>query len=342
MTANTAALTAEGLTKQFGGLTAVDDVTFSVERGKVVGFVGPNGSGKSTTIRILLGLLRPTVGTGTVLGHSIDHPDRFANSVGALIEGPAFVGSLSGRDNLRSLAALRQLRPSRVDEVVRIVGLDGRDRDKVSSYSLGMKQRLGIAAALLPDPELLVLDEPTNGLDPAGIVEIRSLLRRLVDEDGRTVVVSSHLLGEIQAACDDLVVIRFGQLLYSGSLDELMASASAHVSAVPNDRADVDHLAALYRSQGWGVDRIGDELRVAMPPSQAAVANYVAVEAGIYLRALTPVTESLEDVFLRLTGSSDGELAEARSRQAGVDADTASNPSPNPTSPSPTERKVLI
>ena len=172
-------ITADHLTRTFGDFTAVDDVTFELPAGGVVGFVGPNGSGKSTTIRVLLGLIAASGGTGTVLGESIEHPERFAHRVGALIEGPTFVGSLTAWDNLRSLAALRGLPKRRIHEVLDIVGLSGREHDRASTFSLGMKQRLGIAAALLPDPELLVLDEPTNGLDPAGIVEIRSLLKSL-------------------------------------------------------------------------------------------------------------------------------------------------------------------
>jgi ABC-type Na+ transport system ATPase subunit NatA len=182
-----AALTADGLTRRFGDRVAADGLTFEIPSGGLVGFVGPNGSGKSTTIRMLLGLISPSAGTGTVLGEPIERPERFADRVGALIENPAFLGSLSGRDNLRSFAALRALPPGRVDAVLETVRLNGRGDDKASSYSLGMKQRLGIAAALLPDPDLLVLDEPTNGLDPAGIVEIRELLKGLV-AGGRTVV----------------------------------------------------------------------------------------------------------------------------------------------------------
>jgi ABC-2 type transport system ATP-binding protein len=178
----------------------------------VIGLVGPNGSGKSTLIRMLLGLIRPTSGTATVLGLPITSPAKYAGRVGALVESPAFVSGLSARANLVSLARLRRLPLSRVDEVLSIVGLTGRDKESVGNFSLGMKQRLGIAAALLPDPELLVLDEPTNGLDPAGIVEIRGLLRSL-GEAGRTVVVASHLLAEVQLACDYLVVVRFGELI---------------------------------------------------------------------------------------------------------------------------------
>ena len=308
------ALTATGLTKRFGDLTALDDITLEVPLGGVVGFVGPNGSGKSTFIRTLLGLLSPTSGTATVLGHPIEHAERFAQDVGALIENPAFVGSISARDNLRSLAALRRLPMRRVDEVLDVVGLIGREDDKASTYSLGMKQRLGIAAALLSDPQLLMLDEPTNGLDPAGIVEIRALLRRLAAE-GRTVIVSSHLLGEIQAACDELVVIRFGQLVYSGGLADLMDRASEHVLATPEHVDDLGRLAIAYRYQGWDVEQEGSSLTIRTAATHAARINALAIEHGIVLRALTPVQQSLEDVFLDMTGSTDAELAAARGEQ---------------------------
>ena len=244
------ALSVDGLTRRFGDLVAVNSLTFEVPVGGVVGFVGPNGSGKSTTIRILLGLIAASSGTGTVLGEPIEHPERFAGRVGALIEAPAFVGSLTGRDNLRSLAALRGVPGKRIDEVLQVVGLAGRENDKASTYSLGMKQRLGIAAALLPDPELLVLDEPTNGLDPAGIVEIRELLRSLAT-GGRTVVVSSHLLGEIQAMVENLVVIRFGELMYSGSLEGLMEKATERVVAAPELESDMPRLVEVVTAGGW-------------------------------------------------------------------------------------------
>src|SRR5215469_13152599 len=244
------ALSVDGLTRRFGDLVALNDLTFEVPAGGVVGFVGPNGSGKSTTIRVLLGLIAPSEGTGTVLGAPIEHPERFAGRVGALIDSPAFVGSLSGRDNLRSLAALRGVPGKRIDEVLQIVGLAGRENDKASTYSLGMKQRLAIAAALLPDPELLVLDEPTNGLDPAGIVEIRELLKGLA-AGGRTVVVSSHLLAEIQAMVDNLVVIRSGKLLYSGSLEGLMEKATERVVAAPELESDMPRLVEVVEANGW-------------------------------------------------------------------------------------------
>jgi ABC-2 type transport system ATP-binding protein len=308
------ALTADRLTRRFGDLVAVNDLTFEVPAGGLVGFVGPNGSGKSTTIRVLLGLIAATSGTGTVLGEPIEHPERFAGRVGALIDSPAFVGSLTGRDNLRSLAALRGLPASRIDAVIHTVGLTGRDRDRASTYSLGMKQRLSIAAALLPDPELLVLDEPTNGLDPAGIVEIRTLLKTFA-ADGRTVVVSTHLLTEIQAMADELVIIRFGKLLYAGSLDGLMSQAAGRVIAAPELASDMPRLIALIEARGWSWEPAGDEVIIGMPADQSADLNRAANDAGFVLRALAPQQATLETVFLDLTGSTDAELSERRSEQ---------------------------
>jgi len=307
-------ITAEHLTRRFGDLTAVDDLTFDLPAGGVVGFVGPNGSGKSTTIRVLLGLIAASGGTGTVLGESIEHPERFAHRVGALIEGPTFVGSLTAWDNLRSLAALRGLPKKRIREVLDIVGLSGREHDKASTFSLGMKQRLGIAAALLPDPELLVLDEPTNGLDPAGIVEIRSLLKSLAD-GRRTVVVSSHLMSEIQAIADDLVVIRFGKLLYSGSLDGLMDDAVERVIAEPEHRSDLPRLLNAIEAQGWSHGSTGGIVSIELPADRSADVDRLARTTGINLRQLTPQRDNLEDLFLRLTGSSDAELTAERSDQ---------------------------
>jgi ABC-2 type transport system ATP-binding protein len=307
-------ITADHLTRTFGDLTAVDDLTFDLPAGGIVGFVGPNGSGKSTTIRVLLGLIAASDGTGTVLGESIEHPERFAHRVGALIEGPTFVGSLTAWDNLRSLAALRGLPKKRIREVLDIVGLSGREHDKASTFSLGMKQRLGIAAALLPDPELLVLDEPTNGLDPAGIVEIRSLLKSLAD-GRRTVVVSSHLMSEIQAIADDLVVIRFGKLLYSGSLDGLMDDAVERVIAEPEHRSDLARLLNAIEAQGWSHGSTGGIVSIELPADRSADVDRLARTTGINLRQLTPQRDNLEDLFLHLTGSSDAELTAERSDQ---------------------------
>jgi ABC-2 type transport system ATP-binding protein len=314
MGGDVAALTADRLTRRFGDLVAVNELSFEVPGGCLVGFVGPNGSGKSTTIRVLLGLIAASSGTGTVLGEPIEHPERFAGRVGALIENPAIVGSLTGRDNLRSLAALRGLPASRIDAVIETVGLTGRDGDRASTYSLGMKQRLGIAAALLPDPELLVLDEPTNGLDPAGIVEIRTLLKSLA-AGGRTVVVSSHLLAEIQTMADELVIIRLGRLVYAGSLAGLMSRAVERVIAAPELAEDMPRLIGLVEARGWSWELADDQLTVAMPAERSADLNRAAADAGVVLRVVSPRQDTLEQVFLDLTGATDAELSEGRSEQ---------------------------
>ncbi|HEY6745936.1 MAG TPA: ATP-binding cassette domain-containing protein, partial [Mycobacteriales bacterium] len=285
-------------------------------RGGVIGLVGPNGSGKSTLIRMLLGLVRPTSGSAEVLGHPITRPQAYAGQVGALIESPAFIPGLSARANLLSLARLRRLPSSRVDEVLDAVGLTGRDREPVRRFSLGMKQRLGIAAALLPDPQVLILDEPTNGLDPAGIVEIRALLHRL-GSAGRTVIVSSHLLSEIESVCTHLVVIRFGALLFNGPIGELLARAASHVDVAPEHPADLDALAAALSAAGWAVTADGPaRLRVAADAPDAARINRDAAAAGITLAALAVDRDGLEAIFLDMTGRDDGELSGSRAAAA--------------------------
>ena len=297
-----------GLTRRFGPITAVDRLSVDLPASGVIGLVGPNGAGKSTLIRMLLGLVRPTAGSATVLGAPISSPARYASRVGALVEGPAFVPGLSARANLVSLARLRGLRLDRVDEVLSFVGLTGRDREPARSFSLGMKQRLGIAAALLPDPELLILDEPTNGLDPAGIVEIRGLLRSL-GQAGRTVIVSSHLLAEVEAMCDHVVVIRLGGLVFSGPMSELLARTRAHIDVCAEHDDDTDRLRAALTDAGWAVSTSDTVLRVATDATRAADLNRAAAAAGVTLSRLVVVQDSLEDIFLAMTGPSDGELA---------------------------------
>ena len=317
-------ITTDALTRSFGTLVAVDDLDLELPSGGVVGLVGPNGSGKSTLIRMLLGLVAPSGGSATVLGRGIDDPTTYAAEVGALIEGPAFVPGLSARTNLASLAALRGLPRSRVDEVLDVVGLAGRGNEPVRRFSLGMKQRLGIAAALLPDPALLILDEPTNGLDPAGIVEIRTLLRQLGSE-GRTVVVSSHLMSEIETICTYVVVVRFGVLVFSGPMSELMRRATTSVAVAPEDASDRGALRDVLEGHGWSVSAEEPTLRVVAGEADAALINRQAAAAGITLSSLAVHRDSLEAVFLAMTGTDDGELADARGaalrggvRQAGV------------------------
>ena len=304
-------VTTSGLTRRFGSITALDGVTVELPAGGVIGLVGPNGSGKSTLIRTLLGLIRPTSGEATVLGSSIREPRAYASRVGVLIESPAFIAALSARANLVSLAQLRGLPGSRVDDVLGEVGLLGRDREPVRRFSLGMKQRLGIAAALLPDPELLILDEPTNGLDPAGIVEIRELLREL-GRNGRTVIVSSHLLSELEAICDHLVIIRFGKLVFDGPMSEMLGRTREHVDVAAEHEADTSRLADMLTAAGWRLTPAEDGLRVAAAADRAADLNRLASSAGITLRRLVFAQDSLEQIFLEMTGPSGGELATDR------------------------------
>ncbi len=305
-------VTTAGLTRRFGSLTAVDRLTLEIPASGVVGLVGPNGSGKSTLIRMLLGLVAPSEGSASVLGQPLTAPTRYLGRVGALVEGPAFVPGLSGRANLTALARLRGLPTARVATVLQTVGLAGRDREPVKRYSLGMKQRLGIAAALLPDPELLVLDEPTNGLDPSGIVEIRALLARL-GRSGRTVIVSSHLLAEIEAVCDHVIVIRFGTLVYAGSMAQLLTRTRRYVDVRPEHDRDADRLRQVLEAAGWRTgDTDGAGLRVLAGPGDAAAINRTASAAGMTLSMLAAGGDNLEQIFLAMTGRDDQELSAAR------------------------------
>jgi ABC-2 type transport system ATP-binding protein len=241
------ALSTEGLTKRYGRRLAVDGLSLEVPTGVVAGFIGPNGAGKTTTMAMLLGLVAPTAGSGTVLGASLDEPASYLGRVGALIEAPAFWPGLTGVENLRVLTTLGGHDPSRIPEVLTLVGLKARGKDRFGQYSFGMKQRLGIAAALLGDPELLVLDEPTNGLDPAGINEIRRFILELADGK-RTVLVSSHILSELEHVCDWLIVIDEGALVYQGPTEEFFGQAPAVIALAPEHLGDLDRLVTLARA----------------------------------------------------------------------------------------------
>ena len=294
------AIQVSGLTKRYGRTLAVDALTFRIPRGGVVGFVGPNGAGKTTTIRVLMGLIRPTAGDAFVLGNPVSHPETYLSRVGALIESPAFYPALSGRRNLRALAILGRHDRAKVDELLELVGLGERGDDAYGRYSLGMKQRLGIAAALLPDPELLILDEPTNGLDPAGIREIRALLRGIGDS-GMTVFVSSHLLAEVQRMCDSLLILRKGRLIFTGTVDELLIHRTGIV-AVPADPRLRDALIALCRSAGYDATEQPGGVVVHAPSDWASALNESAMREGIILRELRSQSGDLEETVLAMTG----------------------------------------
>jgi ABC-2 type transport system ATP-binding protein len=290
-----------GLTKRYGdAIVAVDDLALRVRRGEVYGFLGPNGAGKTTTLRMLLGLVRPTSGVVAVLGEPPGSPAGLAR-VGSLVEAPAFYPYLSGRDNLRVLARYAGVGEARVDAVLAQVELSARGGDRSATYSLGMKQRLGVAAALLKDPELLILDEPTNGLDPAGMAEMRAFIRSL-GEGGRTVVLSSHQMGEVEQVCDRVGVIRDGSLVAEGTVEELRGRASLRVRAQPIEEA-ARLIAGLPEVED--VARRDGLLDVTVEVSRAPAINRALVEAGIAVSELHAEKASLEDVFLELTAGED-------------------------------------
>ncbi len=285
------------LTKRYGSrIVAVDGVNLMVRRGEVYGFLGPNGAGKTTTMRMLLGLIRPTSGTASVLGRPPGHPESLAR-VGALIESPAFYPYLSGRDNLRVMARYAGVPKTGIEAALETVDLAERARDKFSTYSLGMKQRLGVAAALLKDPELLILDEPTNGLDPAGMADMRALIRRLGSGE-RTVLLSSHQLGEVEQICDRVGVISAGCLIAESTVEELRGKGALLVGAKPLDRAR-EHVEQLLGAER--VEVLDGTLRLDTDLAAAGRINRELVGAGVEVTELRPIERTLEEVFLEMT-----------------------------------------
>jgi len=293
-------LRTRGLVKKFGALTAVDQLDLEVQRGEVVGLLGPNGAGKSTTIGMILGLVRPTAGTAEVMGRDVwhDRQNALAGS-GAIVETPAFYPYLSGRDNLTALALIRGGGAhARIDPLLERVGLTARARSKYRTYSLGMKQRLGIASTLLSDPPLVILDEPANGLDPAGQKEIRELVRELAKEE-HGVLLASHLLYEVEQICDRVLVINKGKLIASGTIAEVTAGAGM-IEVTVNDPA---RAAAALRGLPGVTDVRETEtgVKITAEPTRGADVNRVLAAAGIYASAIVPHKSSLEDVFLDIT-----------------------------------------
>jgi ABC-2 type transport system ATP-binding protein len=297
-----AAVALRGLTKRFRRQLAVDDLSFDVPAGQVVGFLGPNGSGKSTTMRMIVGLTAPTAGSAHVLGvpfHALDDPGR---TVGSIVDGVEYHPSRRAIDELRISATTMGLPRGRCEEVLELVGLSDAAGKRVGQYSLGMRQRLGIAQALLGDPQVLLLDEPANGLDPEGIRWVRALLRRLADE-GRAVLVSSHLISEVSRLADDVVVIRRGAFVTQGSVAELTAAASGTAAVVVASLDDVT-LAARLRDLGAEVSADGPTLH--LTGLAAADVGRAALDAGVAVTELRTVALELEDVFLELTTDDGG------------------------------------
>ncbi|MGD9571416.1 MAG: ABC transporter ATP-binding protein [Thermoleophilia bacterium] len=309
----TSLATFQNLARSYGGRAVVDDLSFDVTEGSVTGLLGPNGAGKTTSIRMLLGLTRPSGGSVALLGEKPGAPGfaGAARQVGSLIEGPALYGRATARQNMRIEAAARGLDQgtARVDDLLAFVGLADRADTKAGQFSLGMKQRLGLALALIGSPRLVVLDEPTNGLDPGGIVEIRHLIARL-PERGTTVLVSSHLLSEVQLMCDRATIIHKGRLVAQGTMDELLThnGTSGHAVRVAPDEAE--RAAGVLTAAGIPATA-GDEGRLAVggDVSDGAEISRPLAEAGIYVSELTPRSASLEEVFLSLTGEAGDDAA---------------------------------
>jgi ABC-2 type transport system ATP-binding protein len=295
------AIALHGLTKRFGDRAAVDALSAEIPHGAVAGVIGPNGAGKTTMMAMLLGLVRPTAGEGRVLGESIRSPERYAGRVGALLEGPALWPGLTGTENLRVLAKLGRHDERAIPQLLALVGLADRADDRFGRYSLGMKQRLGIAAALLGSPELIVLDEPTNGLDPAGIREMRQLIATIAQE-ARTVLISSHILSEIEHVCDWLMVIDGGRALYTGPATEFAGHMATRVTLAPLDREDLPALAEVIGRRRLTYEHESDRLSVQLdggdPRTEVAILNRASIDAGIDLVDVHIEPPTLETAYL--------------------------------------------
>ena len=294
------AVETRGLTKRYGtGVLAVNDLNLAIRSGEVYGFLGPNGAGKTTTLRMLSGLLHPTSGSAIVAG-AAPGSSASLSRLGAMVETPAFYPYLSGRDNLRVMARYCDFSVDRIDPVLEQVDLTQRSRHKFKTYSTGMKQRLGVAAALLKDPQLLILDEPTSGLDPQGTVEMRALIAD-IKKEGRTVMLSSHLLNEVELTCDRVGVIAKGRLVAEGTVDELRARSGSSTLLI---RAEPAERAQQLLEEVVGRDKIrftGGQFHLTVDPSQAASLNRRLVADGLDVSELRASEQSLEDVFLQLT-----------------------------------------
>jgi ABC-2 type transport system ATP-binding protein len=312
----TAAIETSGLTKRFGARTAVDGVDLLVPRGSAFGFLGPNGAGKTTMIRMLLGLTQASAGQMRVLDHPVPAERAAAlQRVGAIVEDPRFHTHLSGRENLRVVAAVRGGEANaRIAPALARVGLAERADDKVKRYSLGMRQRLGVARCLLADPLLLILDEPTNGLDPGGIQEFREMIRAMVEQEGRTVFLSSHLLDEVEKICDAAAIVDRGKVITQGPIAELAEGGARHelIVGVDDPERAIGLLEGLHQVREANRSEEGLRVVLAGGPETAAEVNAQLVSAGLAVSRLEPVRHSLEQRFLEITSRLDAQPEEVR------------------------------
>ncbi len=308
-----AVITTSRLTKRYGKRLAVDGLDLEVGRGQIFGFLGPNGAGKSTTIRMLLGLIRPNGGEVRVLGARVPGERlRVAAKVGALAESPAFYEHLSGRRNLELLSRLSgSCERARIDRALELVGLADRQNDKVGAYSHGMRQRLGIAQALLPKPELVILDEPATGLDPQGLAEVRELMRLLRDEEGMTIFLSSHLLHEVELICTDVGVVSRGRLVKRGTVEELLRRPESQVEVAVDDPARAAQVAGGL-SFVSRAEVANGHVRVSVIGDTAADLNRELVAAGLRVSALSPARSTLEEIYLTLMAEAEDAGTSAR------------------------------
>ncbi|MDW7674165.1 MAG: ABC transporter ATP-binding protein [Bacillota bacterium] len=295
-------LEVKNLTKAFGGKRAVDDISFAVEAGDIYGFLGPNGAGKTTTIRLILGLIHKDFGSVRLNGYNLekDYINAIAN-VGAVVETPKFYSYLSGHTNLTLIANMHpKVTKNRIDEVLEMVGLTSRAKDKVQTYSLGMRQRLGIARALLNEPKIVILDEPTNGLDPQGIREVRAMISQLAIEQDITFFISTHLLSEIEQVCNKVAILREGKLISFGLVRELLAKDSETILL---NADNISLVSKVLKKADYVKDFSinASDIKVELEKGFSGEMNRLLVNEGIMVNYLTPVRQSLEQYFLELT-----------------------------------------
>jgi len=299
---NTVIVKTENLTKRFGNLVAVNELNLEVHRGEIFGFLGPNGSGKTTTIEMLIGLIRPSAGRIELFGQDItERLTAILPRIGAVLEKPSLYPYLSGRDNLLLLARISgAVNHKRIEDVLELVGLTSRANDKFQNYSMGMKQRLAISAALLSDPELIILDEPTNGLDPSGMKEVRGLIKSLGNQ-GKTIFLNSHLLHEVEQICDHLAIVKQGKIIAQGETSRLLRRGGALQLKV----TDTDKAVAILKSAEWisSVTREDNSIQVNVPLERAVDISALLAKNNIFLSEMKAVESTLETFFLEVTES---------------------------------------